>query len=79
MRNIELMRAAILMVLAPLTGLATFGYLVKEGTLVYWHGPIIVCLVFGPVIAWDKMGIVGERLKRVGAALSDDLSKDGQP
>lgn len=72
MRNIELMRAAILMVLAPLTGLATLGYLLVQGALQAYHAPLIVCLVFGPVIAWDRITLAGERLKRIGEALTDE-------
>lgn len=72
MRRIELVRAAILAVLAPLFGLGTLAYLVATGALAPWHLSLIVGLVFGPVVAWDKVSGIGRRIERVGRALGDD-------
>lgn len=69
MNRLLLIRSWLLLVIAPVVGLALTVYLLLAGQLEPWHLPLLVGLIFGPLVAVDSTRQLGVLLKRAGDTL----------
>lgn len=79
MQRIDLIGAMIRVVLAPLAGLGLTAYLATEHLLEVWHGGFILCLMFGPTVASDKVSAMAKRMDRAATALVEEEPLPASP
>jgi len=78
-RLIRLIRAALLLVCAPLTGLGLLIYWSATSQFEPWHIPLVIGLIFGPLVALPSLPEVGTTIRKVGEALEHSADDEQGP